>query len=167
MDVPGQLEEVEQGRLGQTNLILKSGCLVFIVHLLWGRLAFMVRFIYLFICIDDHLKQWRQSFSRDSKVCLASIMFQYHSYSFLFFPLDSFSCTSNAEVSSYKSSAYIISCGKHCSLGHTVWKCLPLGWGEFFTCLMSRLTLLSTFCIRRHVVYREMFRLPFIFSCPR
>lgn len=85
MDVLGQLEEVEQGRLGQTNLTLKSGCLVCIVHLLWGRLAFMVRFIYLFICIDDRLKQWRQSFSRDSKVCLTSVMFQYHSYRLLSF----------------------------------------------------------------------------------
>lgn len=47
MDVPGQLEEVEQGRLGQTYLILKSGGLVFIVHLLWQSLSYILRLVYL------------------------------------------------------------------------------------------------------------------------
>lgn len=46
MDVPGQLEEVEQGRLGPTDLILKPECLVFVVYLLWGSLAFMLSSIY-------------------------------------------------------------------------------------------------------------------------
>lgn len=51
MDVPGQLEEVEQGRFGQTYLILKPECLIFIVYLLWESLAFMLSFIYLLIYI--------------------------------------------------------------------------------------------------------------------
>lgn len=51
MDVPGQLEEVEQGRFGQTYLILKSECLVFVVYLLWENLAFMLSFMYLLIYI--------------------------------------------------------------------------------------------------------------------
>jgi len=49
MDVPGQLEEVEQGRWGQTYLIVKPECLVFVVYLLRGSLAFMWSFIYLLI----------------------------------------------------------------------------------------------------------------------
>lgn len=49
MDVPGQLEEVEQGRLGQTYLILKSGGLVFIVHLLWQSLSYILRLVYLYV----------------------------------------------------------------------------------------------------------------------
>lgn len=51
MDVPGQLEEVEQGRFGQTYLILKPECLIFVVYLLWESLAFMLSFIYLLIYI--------------------------------------------------------------------------------------------------------------------
>lgn len=47
MDMPGQLEGIEQGRLGQTYHILKHECLVFVVYLLWGSLAFMLSFIYL------------------------------------------------------------------------------------------------------------------------
>lgn len=49
MDVPGQLEEVEQGRLGQTYLILKSGGLIFIVHLLWRSLSYILRLVYLYV----------------------------------------------------------------------------------------------------------------------
>lgn len=51
MDVLEQLEEVKQGRLGQTCLILKPECLVFVVYLLWGSLSFMLSFIYLLIYI--------------------------------------------------------------------------------------------------------------------
>jgi len=49
MDVPGHLEEVEQGRLGQTYLILKSEGLVFIVHLLWQSLSIILNLVYLYV----------------------------------------------------------------------------------------------------------------------
>lgn len=49
MDVPGQLEEVEQGRFGQTYLILKPECLIFVVYLLWESLAFMLFYIFTYI----------------------------------------------------------------------------------------------------------------------
>lgn len=49
MDVPGQLEEVEQGRLGQTYLILKYECLVFVVYLLCLVCLYVEFNIYLYI----------------------------------------------------------------------------------------------------------------------